>query len=257
MEQENNTIDTTKTIEQNDTTTEATIDSEKQEAFDGNLLKSNELLAGKYKTQEELEKGYNSQAKYVQEIQAENKELKKNIEVPEEYKFDFDEDLSDVGLEPGELNEINKSFKEAGLSQNQAEKLMDKFISAYIESIPDVDQIKEDLGPKAKEIIDDCQAYINKFPNIEDRERFNDMCNSAENVEFLHRMVVSPNLEKSIPGNTVAVSTKESLQDMKENLDKFWNDNKDVLSSGSDTALIEKYESMFDSYLKAKNKGLK
>lgn len=76
------------------------------------------LYAGKFKTIEELEAGYNNSAKVYQENETLKKQLETTSKVPDQYMTP-----SDVSLDEHELQEIVELAKQSELSQAHFDKL--------------------------------------------------------------------------------------------------------------------------------------
>lgn len=99
------------------------------------------LYAGKFKTVEELEAGYNSSARVFQE----NEDLKKRVEestkVPDDYSVP-----QDVTLHENDLATLKATAKESGLTQSQFEKLAQKQTSTVKGKLESFENAKKEIG---------------------------------------------------------------------------------------------------------------
>lgn len=76
------------------------------------------LYAGKFKTVEELEAGYNNAAKVYQDNTDLQKKFEEATKVPDDYQVP-----SDVGLHDTDLAQLKAAAKNSGLTQTQFERL--------------------------------------------------------------------------------------------------------------------------------------
>ena len=177
------------------------------------------LLAGKYKTPEDLAKGYKDSIKYNSELNTENKTLKEQIEglaprVPEEYSLDFSkiEGLGNLDIDPTkdkDIQDILPVFKEAGLSQEQAETVLAGYLKSYQENVPSpADELKK-LGDSASAVVGGLEKYASNMSEG-DRSILMGLADSAEAAQFLHKHLVTT--EQNIPGSAVSTPIKSALE---------------------------------------------
>ena len=79
------------------------------------------LYAGKFKTVEELEAGYNNAAKVYQENDDLKNKYTQATSIPDDYQVP-----ADVTLHDNDVAELKQAAKESGLTQAQFEKLAAK-----------------------------------------------------------------------------------------------------------------------------------
>lgn len=189
---------------------------EKPSGSDGLSLVPDTLLAGKYKTVTELESGYKEQRAYVDELRKEVETSSKTVEVPNEYKLDFstDDDLKDlkVDMEDPQLQTMFPIFKDAGLSQDQVNKIMGGYYKDLQARIPSVEEEKKKLGPEADVMIDKLTKYASQLSK-EDQTIMQNISETATGVDFMYRFLV--NIEKNIPSSlqSAPLKTGEELVD--------------------------------------------
>lgn len=108
------------------------------------------LYAGKFKTVEELESGYNNTAKLFQE----NEDLKKKFEsvtkIPDEYLTP-----ADVALHESDIAEVKRLAKNSGLTQDQFDKLARETHAKTASNIQSFELAKKELGADNLNIIQD------------------------------------------------------------------------------------------------------
>lgn len=140
------------------------------------------LFAGKYKSAEELEKGY-------QELTAKLRE--KQPTAPEEY--DFGEDTQ-VDLEDPRMKAVLPILKEHNVSNDTAKALAAAFIEAEKGSIPDPEKEKALLGDKADAIIGEVSSFFSRHAramqlNEAEIDELKRMSATADGVKVLHKLV--------------------------------------------------------------------
>lgn len=186
------------------------------------------VYAGKYKTVEDLEKGYKETSKYAREQAALAKNLETQIpKAPEKYAFDFS---AIKGLEGVKLDETDPDmvgmipvFKELNLSQDQASRLVAAHLQNMASLTPTVEQIKEGLGPNAEVIIGRLQTYTNKLP-LEDQKVLQALSDTPEGIDFLYRHLVGQELPTPAQGGASG-ATPKSAAELKSEAFKYKADN--------------------------------
>ena len=86
---------------------------------------SDRLYAGKFKTVEELEAGYNNSAKVFQENEEVKRRLEESTKVPDDYQTP-----SDVQLHDNDIAQLKNAAKSSGLTQAQFDKLILRALEA-------------------------------------------------------------------------------------------------------------------------------
>lgn len=112
------------------------------------------LYAGKFKTIEELEAGYNNSAKVYQE----NEDLKKSIQektsVPEDYKVPSEATLHDT-----DMSQLKAAAKASGLTQSQFEKLALSQTDNVKSKLESFENAKKEIGADNLNLL---QEFIGK-----------------------------------------------------------------------------------------------
>lgn len=113
------------------------------------------LYAGKFKTVEDLEAGYNSSAKVFQE----NNDLKKRLEdisrVPDDYA-----PPSEIALHESDLAEAKRLAKESGMTQSQFERFAKQQEAKAKKQLEDFENAKKEIGPDKLNVLQD---YIKNY----------------------------------------------------------------------------------------------
>lgn len=166
------------------------------------------LFAGKYKTAEELEQGYKELSKLARE---------KKPEAPDEYALDAIKDF--VGEEGDEtLDSWLGEFKELGLTQEQADKLLTRYYSDMASQMPDLDAERAKLGADGDKMVQEIRGFFGKNKsNFTDTElgAIEAALGTADAVRAIHK-VITANQSKSIPNKAAtlpAASADELLQE--------------------------------------------
>jgi len=115
------------------------------------------LYAGKFKTVEDLEKGYNNSLPVLQENEQLKAKLEEASRVPDAYKHP-----EDVQLDQGRLTAIQQRAKEAGMTQAQYEKYI-RFEKGAIErSQQGFENARKEVGEETLNLLQD---YVkNAYP---------------------------------------------------------------------------------------------
>ena len=146
---------------------ETGVQEEQGEAEDAPSSEDGYLYAGKYKSTEDLEKGYKELAAKLRE---------KSPGAPEgDYEFDFsnNEALSDAEIDLDEdaiFNAAIPAFKKAGVSQEQAQLVVEAVLEATYEQMPDIGTELEKLGPNGAEIVSDVNKFVHKTFNEAEKD---------------------------------------------------------------------------------------
>lgn len=162
------------------------------------------LFAGKYSTIEQLEKGYAETTKEAQDLRTSLNKLK--VVVPESYEFDLKsvEELKGYSIDlenDPDIQAILPSFKEAGLTNDQAQKILSGYLRNFYQNVPSAEDEMKKLGEEGQKAVAALEKYSSNMSD-EDKKVFSALATSADNVRFLHKHLVST--EKSIPANSSA-----------------------------------------------------
>ena len=183
---------------------------------EGLALGQEALLAGKYKTTKDLENGYKEQSKFINQLKTKAEENNSNAKVPEEYKFDFSkvEGLKDVALDMEDpmFKSMLPVFKEAGLSQEQADQVVTGYLKDLQNMAPNEEEETKKLGANGEVIITKMSEYCAKLSE-KDQEILSALTDTAEGTEFLYRMLINP--EQGIPeeGSNLPLESGQELID--------------------------------------------
>lgn len=158
------------------------------------------LYAGKFKTVEELEAGYNNAAKVYQE----NDDLKKRVEestkVPDEYQTP-----ADLALHDNDVAQLKAAAKESGLTQAQFERLAKKQTETVQAKLQDFENAKKDMGADNLNLLQDFlnKTYPDKVAEKMLKEAIKDKDLRAQLLDQRTKM-----LNSSVPGsNKVTTGT--------------------------------------------------
>ena len=135
-----------------------------------------ELLAGKYKTAEDLVEGYKNAQGALTKAQQQLKEF----EAPEEYAFS-----EDIKFEDGDKEVWENLGKQANLSQAQLDTVMQVYNEQGRVSN---ERISQELGVEKNEVLAPLQKYA-KGLNSEDRRVLDGMLTSTSSYRLLSKMV--------------------------------------------------------------------
>lgn len=174
------------------------------------------LLAGKYKSVEDLEKGYRESTKYSRDLSSKVKNLESAMpKAPDTYEFSF----KDVeGLENVEISNDDPDmaamlpvFKELNLTNEQANRLVQAHIKTMAELSETPEKIKEKLGSNADVIVTKLQEFTNSLPE-EDQLIMQALSDTSAGVDFLYRHLIGGELPTPGPaqeGSSAAQSSAE------------------------------------------------
>lgn len=156
------------------------------------------LYAGKFKTVEELEQGYNNSAKVYQE----NADLKKKYEEVTSIPSDYNTP-ADVTLHESDIAVVKQEAKNSGLTQAQYEKLLRERNARSSSKHQSFEQAKKELGADNINVLQD---FLKKtYPEKVAEKLLNDaIVNKEIRESILEQRRL--NLNSSVPGaNRVSV----------------------------------------------------
>ena len=210
------------------------------------------VYAGKYKTVDDLEKGYKETSKYAREQAALAKSLETQIpKAPEKYAFDFSaiKGLEDVKLDETDPDMVGMIpiFKELNLSQDQASRLVAAHLQNMASLTPTPEQIKEQLGPNSEVIIGRLQTFTNKLP-LEDQKVLQALSDTPEGIDFLYRHLVGQELPTPAQAGSSGAAPK-SAAELKSAAFKYKSDNS--RSIGFDKGQQDQYSNLMRVALQA------
>lgn len=205
-------IDVNANIEPEKTTdmSEAVTPDEVKDTSEVTPEKVDHLYAGKYKTAEDLEKGYKE---VVQKL------TEKRPGAPEEYKFDFSESETLKNVEMSLDNDPTYQkmiplFKELNLTQEQAQAIVGTYMETAYEGIPDIGEEMKKLGPNANEIITKVNNFVAKQVPEKFRPLVEQAGSTAVGVEFVEWVQNGMMRDNSIPTDAEAYAPRKSYQDL-------------------------------------------
>ena len=214
----------------NDSQVESTDQAQEDEPY---------LFAGKYKTTDELEKGY--------------KELTKKIgerfpTAPDEYEFDFSQDtdfgdkaeIIDSSLKESPfLEAVLPAMKKHNVSQDAAIDMVKAYLQAEMAQVPDGTEELAKLGSDGNQILQDVNNFVSKFSEVE-QQLFQQIGGTAEGVKLVHKMSQLGG-EKNIPTEAQA----EARLDYND-LIKEASELKKMPNFEANSNLVAKYEKIMD-----------
>jgi hypothetical protein len=151
--------------------------------------KEAKLYAGKYKTPEDLEKGYKELSTLVRV---------KNPEAPEEYDFSVVEGVDGENPLLGTMQEV---MKNQNLTQDQATALTEAFVGFSTENTPDMEEEVKKLGGDASVMIQQVEGFMKRYLNEEETAILSQVGGSAEGIKLLHKLSQQMG-EKAIPAGS-------------------------------------------------------
>lgn len=237
-------IDTTSVEETTtETTTEVQMDDVVRDTTETTPEQTDYLYAGKYKSAEDLEKGYKE---VVQKL------TEKRPSAPEEYKFDFSEHetLKSQEINLGEDETFQKMepvFKELNLTQEQADKLVSVYLESTFAGVPDIGEEMKKLGGNANDIINKVNSFVAKEMPEQFRPLAEHLGSTALGVQFVEWMQNGMMRDNTIPTDAEAYAPKQSYQELMAEASAFRksNPNFDI-----DVKAQQRYEKMMDTAVK-------
>jgi hypothetical protein len=214
------------------------------------------LLAGKYKSVEDLEKGYKESTKFSREQATKLKDLETKMpKAPDKYSFDFSQvkGLEEVKIDENdpEMKSMLPVFKELNLTQEQATRLLTAHMQTQAALAPTEAQLKEQLGANADVIIGRLQTFTNKLP-VEDQKIVSALSDTAEGVDFLYRHLVGEELPTPPSQGGGNGEPAKSAADLKSEAFKYKADNS--RSIGFDKNQQTKYQQMLNAAIAAEER---
>ena len=108
------------------------------------------LYAGKFKTVEELEAGYNNSAKVFQENEDLKKKFDESTKVPEDYAIP-----QGIELHDNDVSQLKSTAKESGLTQAQFDKLALAQNSSVKSKVESFENAKKEIGADNLNLLQD------------------------------------------------------------------------------------------------------
>lgn len=162
------------------------------------------LYAGKFKTVEELEAGYNNAAKVYQENDDLKKKFEETTKIPDDYQVP-----SDVALHENDLAQLKNAAKNSGLTQSQFEKLalaQNQSVKSKVESF---ENAKKEVGADNLNLLQDfiAKTYPEKVAEKMLKEAIKDKDLRSQILDQRSKL-----LNSSVPGsNRVSISSYDSV----------------------------------------------
>ena len=200
------------------------------------------LYANKYKSIEELEKGYK---------EAISMATKKNPGAPEEYDFDFSdhETLRDADISLDEdaiFTAAIPAFKRNGISQEAAKDIVAEVLASTYEQMPDIGEELKKLGDNGAEMVSSVQKVVSRDFNESERAIAQMLGQTAEGLQFMHDRLVKPMQMQSIPNDL----TPASVRSADEAIAEAYNYRQSTPNFENDQAAKARYEKMFDDAMR-------
>lgn len=209
------------------------------------------LIFGKYKDSVAATEAF-------KKLESENGRLRreKTPEAPESYKFNFkdDPDVSDVYGEDYDFDSdpmyqaMDPVFKEAKLSQEQADKIVKGFGLVQKSQRVDVDAELEKLGSDGPQVIAEVEQFVQKNYSAKDQDILASIATSAEGVQFIKNNLMK---SKTMPGENINTTTESSSDLFVKAQEIRKSENFEY-----DTAAIARYEKIMDEAIKLQGRGL-
>lgn len=158
------------------------------------------LFAGKFKTVEELEAGYNNSAKVYQENEDLKKKFDETTKVPDDYQIP-----SDVTLHDNDVASLKAQAKNSGLTQSQFEKLAIAQTQSVKSQVEAFENAKKEMGADNLNLLQDfiAKTYPDKVADKMLKEAIKDKDLRNQLLDQRTKM-----LNSSVPGsNRVSVGS--------------------------------------------------
>lgn len=221
--------------------------NETTEQVTKNETQEEKLLAGKYKTVEDLEKGYSELSKKVRE---------KAPEAPEEYKYEFDseDERLQIALKdwnPSEdplVQALDPLFKKHNLSQEAVAEIAQAYLGMAVEGQVDPGEERKKLGADADKVISRVEQFVNNRFSAEEQQIAASVAETAEGLKFLNKLV-DMTRERPVPAEAQQgpMKSPEELEQQAHALRKEPN-------FMSNPKMQKQYEELMDKAMMAKLK---
>ncbi len=221
----------------------------------GTTPPSEKLYAGKYKTPEELEKGYNNA------VSEWNKAKEAIPKAPEKYNTDYSKHEilgKELKADDPLLNKLGPIFKEHNLSQSQVDGIIGGFFKEIRGIMPAYDpqaEIKK-LGDSSHEVLNKLASSAldkNIAGNESEQKIFKSWCSSADECNYMIKLLGLKG-SKNIPGNETSSSgsSSQSVAEAKQ----AWTDYREKHNNriGADTEITKEYERLRRNYVELEMK---
>lgn len=160
------------------------------------------LLAGKYKSVEALEEGYKNLSTKLRE-QKTTTDLPESYTAPEELGLTFDTDG---------FNHMQSAFKEAGLNQEQVDKLLGAYATIAPQSV-NLDAEKAALGDGADARLAKLGQFIGRHFSDDEQAELDILASTAGGVKVLEKLMTMSG-EKPVPADSA--SAAEGVADLRQ-----------------------------------------
>lgn len=204
----------------------------------------NQLFLGKYKTIKDVFDGYKALTGKLRE------RVPEAPEKVEDYAFEFaDEALKDYRLtvEDPMWGKLAPIFKEANVSQEQAQKIVEGYLKAALDDKADLESERQKLGAEAEQVIGAVVSFAQKRGTPGAAALAELAGQSAEALKELHALVQASG-ERSIPGKLDGVQGR-SPEDLKAEAFAYREKHKDIIDSSP--AHQQVYENMLKQAIAA------
>lgn len=231
--------------------------------------KTEKLFLGKYKSEEDAQKGYQSAEAKIRDQGAELNKMKEQYKPMEDYseeswnaKFESwksDKSLPEnVSYDPSvpEINMLIKGFEKAGVSENQAKAILAGAAERQIAMVEEKrESIVKELGPEGMKKVQDLSVFGSKLSG-EDAAIFESLFTfpyvEANQVDLMHRLLYRSQ-EKNIPTGATSASSHRSSTDIRNAIKEYETINKNRLSYDEKTQ--EELRNMWGQLAEAKSRG--
>ena len=208
-----------------------------------------QLILGKFKTYEDLEKGYKEATKKLRE---------KIPEAPEEYSFDFTDDeafkeYSHLDLKLA-LNDdpmaqaVAPIFKKHNISQEAAADIAKAVIKYELGNVRDPGEEKKALGEEADALIQNAESFVQKNFTKDEQQILAGLATTADGVRLVNKLRQMSG-SKPIPGEGGGAPALSS----REYMDKAMKIKNETENFNFNTSAQKEYEKYMDLAAKAES----
>lgn len=205
-----------------------------------------ELIFGKYKTMEDAEKGFKELTSKLRE---------KTPEAPEEYNLNFSDsenfkDVEGLNLDLSEdpvAKSVAAAAKEANVPQEALDKIVNAYIEAELDDVPDRGDELAKLGGDKDQVIKKASTFVRQNFDENEQSLLEGLAETADGVKLLSKLS-EMNMSKSIPAEA-----SESF----ENPDELRSQAKELKKNASGNlvgAELKKYEALRDKAIRMEQK---